>query len=374
MKNKVLKMIRTISFVVIALAIITVGTFDSTVDTSAAKLAGEDTVTGVKYVQYENMDYSEYWGTKAPEFTEVDASGVGYLFAGWYSKVTDENYDVIETDTDLATAKTNGTVVAKFVPARTMSVKCQNWAGTTAESDAVIRIISATDSKNFSTFGFVVTKIVGTTETLLADFQVDTVYRTFKYYDSVDDADPTSYAASDLFGTAAKYFTTCTVGTIPSAHHGTIICIKPYWKTLDGVTVYGLSKFAHVEDGYLGYVNVPVNLNVLTDNNGAAAGLLSVKSNDGLEFLGAEEGVEFGKVFDEMDFNVFNDGTIRCIGNTSDISDKNEMDVFVNLKFKRADVDKEAPIVNYTFTVGEEEFINSNEEDLTYKDVWNVVY
>lgn len=374
MKSEALKMIKKFMLSVVSLAIVAVGTLNTTIGTSAAEIVKTET-SGVIYVQYSNMDHNEYWGTKAPEYIGVDGNGIGYLFGGWYAKNGD-SYTPIETEDALNTASESGTVVAKFVPAQTMSVKCQNWAGTNKESNEVIvRVISATDSKNYRGFGFEVSKIVNGTESKFDPFNTETVYRTFNYYESAEDNEPDPYVPSDLFGKAAQYFTTCTVGKIPTNHHGTIICIKPYWKTLDGVTVYGLSKYAHVEDGYLGYVNVPVNLNVLTAGTGAAAGILSVKSDNNLTFIGAEKGIEVGKVFDEIGFNVLSDGTIKCVGNTSDASDKTGMDVYINLKFQRNET-TDAPTkgIFYTFTVGDEDFANSNEDDLTNEDVWNVIY
>lgn len=330
---------------------------------------------GVVYVQYKDLDYTQYFGEKAPKYTEVDENGVGYLFAGWYAK-SGNGYTPIETIEALEAAET---VVAKFVPAQTLSVKCQNWAGTNKDSDnVIIRVVSGTDSKNYSRFGFEVSRIDKTTgtETSFPEFNTTTVYKRFNYYESADDTEPETYVPSDLFGNSAKYFATCTVGKIPTSHHGTIICIRPYWDTLDNVRVYGMTKFAHVEDGYLHYVNVPVNLNVLI-NNSAAAGILSVKAPEGLEFLGAEKGVECGRAFEEMEVNVLSDGTIKCAGNTSNANDKTGMDIYINLKFKRAEDPKnDAPAKGefLTFTVGDEDFANSKPTKLSEDDVWNVIY
>ena len=378
MKIKKAKMLKAMTVLVVALTVITVGSFRIAINTSAAETVKSTSDApennGVIYVEYSNVTPADYWGKKAPEYTGVDSNGVGYFFGGWYTK-SGNTYAPVETEDGLI-----GTVVAKFVPAQTMSVKCQNWAGTTAESDnVIIRVISATDNINYSKFGFAVSKIVknedGTrTETIFKDYMTETVYKKFNYYDSATDTEPESYEPSQLFGTAATRFTTCTVGKIPTAHHGTIICIKPFWETLDGVRVDGLAKFAHVEDGYMGYVNVPVNLNMLTSVNGAAAGILDVKSDQNLTFIGAEKGVEYGRVFDEMEYNVLYDGTIRCVGNTIDVEDKTAMDIFINLKFLRKESDKNAPIVGYTFTVDEEEFANNAETDLQEQDVWNVIY
>lgn len=276
MKNRVLKSVRVITLSVAAVVMVVVGSLSAGVGANASKTMEETDV--VKYVEYSEDITSYLDNNKAPEYTGADA-GFGYLFGGWYDKNGD-TYTAIKDITDLENK--TGTVVAKFVPAQTLSVKCQNWAGTKeGAEDVIVRAISAVDSTNYSGYGF----------------KID-------------------------------------------------------------------------------YVNVPVNLNILSKNNKAAAGILSVKSDDNLKFVGAEKGVECGKVFDEMEFNVLSDGTIKCVGNTSDISEKEEMDIYINLKFQRKDTDSEAPIANefYTFTVGGEEFCDKNEKLLENDDVWNIIY
>ena len=376
MKNRVIKSARAIAISAATVAMVVLGILGTGVGANAAKTTEETDV--VKYVEYIG-DISSYLNNNtAPEYPTSEPIGFGYLFGGWYDKNGDV-YTAIKDTTDFANK--TGTVVAKFVPAQTLSVKCQNWAGTkSGDSDVIVRVISAADSTNYSNFGFIVSRIDETgNETVLTQepFTTTDVYSKFNYYKDAEATEPAAtFEPDDLFGKAAEHFTTCTVGKIPAAAHGTIICIKPFWVTLDGTTVYGLSKFAHVEDGYLNYVNVPVNLNILSKDNGAAAGRLNVKSDDGLTFIGAEEGIEFGKVFDEMEFNVLNDGTIRCIGDTSDLTDKNEMDVYVNLRFKRTDADSDQPIAQnfYTFTVNEEDFSSAAEKLFEGEDVWNIIY
>lgn len=390
MKKNLSKIMKTIALSVVAVAVVVVGSFGLPTGANASDTTVASTeASGVIYVQYsEDFDYASCLNNDvAPEYTGVDADGVGYFFGGWYAKNGNTYTAIRDTDgLNVAKADSNVVIVAKFVPAQTLSVKCQNWAGTNAESNAVIvRVISAVDSTNYSNYGFVVSRIDEKgVETSLGTYiseDSDDVYSKFNYYAKATDTTPTeTYVPSDLFGSAANHFTTCTVGKIPVGAHGTIICIKPFWKTLDGTTVYGLSKFAHVEDGYLGYVNVPVNLNILNANNGAAAGMLSVKSEEGLTFLSAE--TEDGKVFDEMEFHVTEDSDgntiIKCVGNTSVVSEeteKKEMDVYINLKFQREQTN-DAPEkgVFYKFSVTDEEFCDSQENFIEEDDVWNIMY
>ncbi len=378
MRNKFLQVMKTIAVSVLAVSIVAVGSIGLPNGAKAAEttIDSEDSTTGVQYVKYTNLDPGDYIGKSAPEYDAVDGDGVGYIFGGWYEK-KGNTYATIKNADELKAASE---VVAKFVPAQTLSVKCQNWAGTKADSDGVIvRVISAVDSTNYSGYGFEISRKGNNGWISLGTYiskDNNEVYSTFNYYKNADDTTPVAkYVPGDLFGKAAKHFTTCTVGKIPQGHHGTIICIKPFWKTLDGTTVYGLSKFAHVEDGYLNYINVPVNINTLNANNGAVAGRLNVKSTNGLESVG----VEYGKLFDEMETNTVTDSEgnviVRCVGNTSTISaeaEKNAMDIYVNLRFQGVD-DNATKVPHYTFNVTDEEFCDSA-ENISTDDVWNIKY
>lgn len=378
MKNKLLKSMKIIVSSVAAIAIVVTGSFISSVGAKASEVTETETTSKVQYLAYgPDFEYATYLdGDKAPEYQGEDADGFGYLFGGWYIKSGD-TYTAVTTTDELPNDKS--TVVAKFVPSQVLSVKCQNWAGTQLGSDKVlVRVISSVDSKHYSEYGFVVSKIVDGVETKLGTSVKNEYYTKFNYYQNSTDTVPTaSYEAKDLFGNAAEYFTSCTIGYIGDESHGEIICIKPYWKTLDGTTVYGLSKYAHVEDGYLGYVNVPVNLNILSKDNGAAVGLLSVKyDKDALEFLGVEDGVENGKVFDEMAVNKVRDGVIKCVGYTSDALDITDDDIYINLRFKKlTEQTNDAPERNtfYVFSVTDEDFCNNDERSIS-SDVWNIKY
>lgn len=381
MKSKFLQVMKAIALSVSAAAIITVGSISLPNGVKAAETTVDykDSTSGVQYVKYSNIDYDTYFGKCAPEYNAVDSDGVGYVFGGWYEK-NESTYTAIQNKEALNSAKESDAVVAKFVPAQTLSVKCQNWAGTNADSDEVIvRVISAVDSVNYQGYGFEISKIEGGKEKTLGTYESkdqNKVYSRFNYYKNAEDTKPAAtYEASDLFGKAAQYFTTCTIGKIPQNAHSTIICIKPFWKTLDGTTVYGLSRFAHVEDGYLNYVNVPVNINFLSENNGAVAGILNVRSSNGLAFVGAE----YGKLFEEMEFHQVTDSegniVVRCVGNASDVSkEKKTMDLYINLRFQGKPVDDASGPSHYIFTVTDEEFCDSTKNIIQNADVWNVKY
>lgn len=387
MKNKFLKVMKTIALTTLAVSIVVLGNVSMPNKVQATEVV-ETTTSGVQYVKYNNVEYYGecFQSKKAPEYNAVDADGVGYVFGGWFErKETDDKieYEPIEENTGFDDAKEQNAVVAKFVPAQVLSVKCQNWAGTDENSDkSIVRVISAVDSRNYSGYGFEFLRKsdngwieLGCYESKSDD---NRYYSTFNYYKEASDQKPSaSFKANDLFGKSASHFTTCTLGPVPDEAFGTIICIKPFWDTLDGTRVYGLTKYAHVEDGYLNYINVPVNINILNDENGAVAGMLNVKSENGLQLVD----VEYGRLFDEMDTNTVTDSegnvVVRCVGNTSTISqeaEKKEMDIYVNLRFQGTAVEEPTQVPHYTFTVTDEEFCDSNKNILQNDNVWNIKY
>lgn len=385
MKNKFLKVMKTIALTTLAVSIVVLGNVSMPNKVQATEVV-ETATTGVQYVKYNNAEYYEecFTSKKAPKYNAVDAEGVGYVFGGWFEK-KDNIYTSIQTYEALNSAKEKNAVVAKFVPAQVLSVKCQNWAGTDETSNAVVRVISAVDSPNYQNYGFEMMREPMGSETEWKSLVTynsnehdNRYYSTFNYYKKATDEQPfAKYKASDLFGEAASHFTTCTLGYIPPSAHGTIICIKPFWDTLDGTRVYGLAKYAHVEDGYLNYINVPVNVNILNAENGAVAGMLNVKSENGLQLID----VEYGTLFDEMDANTVTDSEgniiVRCVGNTSTISEsaeKKEMDIYVNLRFQGEAMEEPTQVPHYTFTVTDEEFCDSNKNILQNDDVWDVKY
>ena len=97
---------------------------------------------------------------------------------------------------------------------------------------------------------------------------------------------------------------------IPNTAFKTGIQITPYWTTLDGTKVSGVSRYARVEDGYLNIVNVPVRLYSVEE---AAAGYLEV-AYDGDKF--AYVGADTGNVFAEMETADDGSGRVRFQQNT----------------------------------------------------------
>ena len=366
MKSNVLKKTKKMAAFMTAAAL-ALGVFFA-VPTEAEAAGNVITEDEVKYVEYSNCTLG-----KAPTYTGVN-DNYGYLFGGWYTKDASGKWDPIYDDADKAAA-TRG-FYAKFVPAYVLSVRCQNYAGTTQDSGlTAMRIVSSVDSRNYKKVGFELTKITkngdGTYSSATigtnGDQETTETYYGLNVYTSTGDTSPARYSPQGIFGTASKYLTAWSVNRIPQAYFGTIICIRPYWVTPDGVTVYGLTKYAHVEDGYLEYINVPVNLN---NANAVAAGLLNVNFDNGkLQFVEAERGV----VFEEMATNGVQDkGIVKCVGNASDISgNKESNNIYVNLRFKVIGGFKTGNNA-FTFTVNGENFGTAAENIVKDYNVWNV--
>lgn len=337
-------------------------------ETKAAELSEgtyEDSTTGVRYVPYSNDEGCRLG--EAPIYSKANEN-YGYLFGGWFRKTSDEKYDPIDHADEKTTA--GDTVYAKFVPSYVLGVRCQNSQGTKADSESAnLRIVSSLDSRNYQKVGFELLKIIKKSDGSIESQEVmgsvggqetTTTYGKLRVYG--EGSKYRDYAAQDIFGDASKYLTTWKITGIPAAAFGAIIGIRPYWVTMDGTTVHGLTKYAHVEDGYMQYLNVPINLN---GAQGVAAGLLRVDYGTNLTFVDAE----YGQVFQEMNWKVDEaTGTITCIGNLEDMGANAKADnIFVNLRFQA-----KSGSVPTEFDVTGESFSDVDENLLDSYDVWKV--
>ncbi len=375
MKNQILTQIRQRIFVLMAVLVVIAGCMVYQAETKAA----EDIVTsedGVQYVKYSASDCE--LGT-APTYSGVD-EGCGYLFGGWFTKSGDTWVPIQDEE---AKDDAGSELYAKFVPSYVLSIKCQNLAGTTDAAESTsMRIISSVDSLQYEKVGFEFMRIrkndADGSFSEKVEFGGDTAqtnktYTSFNVYNNAEDTEPAAtYSAEDIFGAAAEYLTAWQVTNIKAKDFGSIICIKPYWVTLDGAKVYGLTRYAHVEDEYCTYLNVPVNLNHAKK---VAAGLLTVQYDSETFTL---QDAECGRVFDEMEWKDDGAGNVRFLGNVAEISDGNQAsdDILVNLRFKVKDnVTLEEGRNTFSFSVIEESFTDIDETALftsTDYNVWDV--
>ena len=312
-------------------------------------------------------DCATYLGKSAPEFafnadnmyTSVDKAEKvdavdekGYVFGGWY----DANEEPLLKDTQVT-----GEVFAKWVPASVMSIKAQNHSSVgEASEDASIRVITSVDSLYYQKVGFTIE--INNNGKPLEGAAEGTANAYTKLL-----ANKKEYSAKDIFGADSSHFVVWKLTDIPQKGFDDIIYVRPYWVTTDGVRVEGLGKYIHVEDGYKGYVSVPVNLNMLSKEE-VAAGVIEVSYPDGFTLV--EDKVEIGRVFDEMEFA--NKGnSVKFAANVADIAENAEAnDIFVNLRFTK---DGGAAHASNIFEILSTDFCD-NEENQKTINIWDILY
>lgn len=322
--------------------------------TNVDKVLAEDTNQNI---YAESFDISSYQGDRAPK--TIATGYEDWLFAGWYMDKSCTNM--------ITTKPVSGKAWAKFVPADVLSVKTQVSASTTAQTsenpDAVssIRVVSTVDTLNYSKVGFVIeigkSKYTYETTTVYSRIKAQDVNLKYEYIPS-------------QFNAMSQYFITATITDIPTAAFGVGIRVTPYWLTMDGTMVYGVGRYARVEDGYRNIVNVPVRL---CSDKAVSAGMLWIDHNEDIfTYMGYDSGVLFGEMAVK---EAVADGNkvIRTIGNSTTITDaKGDVTadgMYVNLRFQIKDFPSLEEGV-YLFSISEETFCNSQETfvDLNVSD------
>lgn len=327
--------------------------------------ATETTDPTTRTVVYEQKTAEQFEAWKT---NHVTPEKQGYFFGGWCE--TEGGKPLKETEIEAYSKD----VYAKFVPDYVLSVKAQADAGATAQNDGVdanVRILTSLDSLDYQYVGVKV---------LLANKNDTGVNETTKVYDKLminagTEKEATA-TASEVFGTASNYFGVWKISNIADKYDGKIIYVRPYWVTMDGTTVYGLAKYVHVEDAYLHYISVPINM---MSGEHAAAGLATINfDSSNLTF----KGVETGRVLkDEMEFNV-QDNQLKIVGNGNSVGDYIENEcIFANVRFEVKNPDALYTTSDKIMT--RNTFWNFNvtgaafcdwEEQTVEADVWDIQY
>ena len=142
-----------------------------------------------------------------------------------------------------------------------MNVKCQVTTGTDASTQEAVnlRLVTSVDSLNYSEIGFKIyyngTDNPSTATPITA--KVDTVFK--RIVASAESGVDYNYNPK-VISTDAEYFATVTLLDIAPKYFGIPFYIKPYCRTLDGQTIYGVSRYVKVSDSYKDIVNVPVKV------------------------------------------------------------------------------------------------------------------
>lgn len=193
--------------------------------------------TDIKYVYYE--DISEYRSTLS--YPEEE----GYVFAGWWTGITSEASDKAAGVSALSTDTKTGAAWAKYVPEDVLTVKAQVSKrvydvledGTVDASESVkLRLVtSVDDNTKYSEIGFKVK--VAQEKDLVAN-----IYESL----TVRETEGAKTVTPDVVfhAKASAEFATLVISGFSSVEriNETEVNVTPYWKTLDGTTVYGASR------------------------------------------------------------------------------------------------------------------------------------
>lgn len=261
-------------------------------------------------------EISTYAGKTRIAPKPTDTTYKNYLFAGWYED---------EACTTVCDA-TSGKAYAKFVSPQVLSAGCQitndvNKDSTTSD----LRMVSTVDGLKYQAVGFDI-KMGKWSYTSNSTTVYDKIVTTTTGLD---------YTANDptIFDAASTKFFTFKLLNIENKWFGEGISITPYWVTLDGTKVSGITRYARVEDGYSNIINVPVRL---YNDEAVAAGYLEVLIPDGCTYVGYDAGI-----FEEMEVAV-SGSTVKIVGNVADISnDKTADGLYANLRFSTSSAPKD---------------------------------
>ena len=235
-----------------------------------------------------------------------------YIFAGYYAEETCETP---------VKASTDAVVYKKFVPAEIMNVKAQVTKGTngdTAKTD--MRLVTTVDGLNYKEVGFDI-YFDGATNPI----NVKTT-KVYKKIFAAKDGNEFGYSPN-AFDLDSEYFTTVNLLNIAKKNYDKTFFVKPYWKTLDGTKVYGISRMARVSDSYNDIANIPVRIYSV---NVGASNQITI-TYDSADFV--YQGMDAGSVDAGVTVNEEN-GTITCATSKA-LTNVNDM--LVNLRFKVKD-------------------------------------
>ena len=323
-----------------------------------AESSTEEVVDTVGEIIYSSNYYSiqQYYPTKKAPVKE------NYVFGGWYQKVGDSYKALSEAEAGAIADGTNATTAyAKFVPAYVLSVKAQNAEGTTENmtEKTSVRVITSVDSKKYQKVGFEI--YLGNGTKLLTQ-RDGSALETSRVYKGIKIGTSTTKTATQIFGIAANHVAVWELTDIIRENHSKIICVRPYWVTMDGTTVRGLTKYVHIEDDYKNYISVPVNL--LTGED-VAAGMMSMTYDQTLTFVDFEE----GRLLPDMSCNPdASSKTIKMVGNAKNVDDAVKADgIYANIRFAKPSV-----TTNFDITVGQ--FCDWLEQSVTTLKAWDITY
>ncbi len=331
----------------------------------------------------ERTDIADFWSKESKKAPLKE----GFVFGGWFKEsaadvpeAEQEGRDYYEpfTEAELE-AELPQKAFAKFVPAKVLSVKAQNEDSLTAETKnnisrekpTYVRVMSSLDSKNYQKVGF----DIWLANRLELKTETDGPLETSKIYTGIMVGETTKYAA-DVFDSESKYLSVWQLGNInvPS-NVEKIIYVRPYWITTDGTKVEGLAKYVHMEDEYMNYVSVPINIL----DKGLAAQIAAGRVD--IAYTSAEAGkevaltyidVEAGRLVPEMEtLKVENENVIKIIGNAKTVDEYHTGEtLYANVRFQRPETND----ANVNFSTSMLDFCDWNKTPVMIDKTWDVTY
>lgn len=203
-----------------------------TSDVTANGTEYTNSTTDIKFQFYD--DISQYRGT-----TKTYPTKEGYVFAGWYTGVTEAASD--EEATPISGNATGGSAWAKFVPEEVLSVKAQvsrNITTLSTGETVKLRLVTAVDSLKYSEVGFKIRFNGSETENTYGSKDV---YKKIEVVDGYGRNWTTT--PSDEFHKSATWFATVKITGISEQYFTSYeFAVTPYWITEDGTTVTGVSR------------------------------------------------------------------------------------------------------------------------------------
>lgn len=304
-------------------------------------------------IVYDNSyKMTEYWNASGDKTAPVKN---GYVFGGWYEKTGDQIFEAVTVSSE--------TAYAKFVPDYVLSVRAQNEDGTSQEDGIKnsVRVISSVDTVDYQNVGF---DIWLANKTQLK--KEGGALITEKVFDAILVENEKVYA-KDVFGSTSQYFSVWRLDNIQDSNDSKIIYVRPYWITMDGTKVEGLAKYVHVEDEYLGYISVPINLSTGEEIAGGIVNLSYTSSSNSKawQFIGFET----GRLLTEMSENHATTGVVKIAGNASAVNELVNADgIYANIRLKNTD---NLDASDLTFEATYTNFSNWKQE--LVKTIWPII-
>ena len=328
-------------------------------------------------IDYDNENYeiAAYWEDR------IAPTKPGYVFGGWYTKNDTKYTPIREAEiVDKGVEAFEG-AYAKFVPAYVLSVKAQLQK--TTEDDATrgdstfLRVISAVDSTQYKNVGF---DVLFNKKTPFSDEEnkktvITTVYESLKN-------DEGEIFATEEFGSPATHFSVLKINSIKAKNYTKVIYVTPYWTTMDGTKVEGISKYVRVMDGYTShkYISIPVNL--LTGDAVAAGRVQMEYDYKTLRYIGYDAGVVLPKMEAHVDES---NGVIKFVGNAT-VGENNQYEevepesgIYANVWFQKksdAEISEAGATVpeRWEFFMSNLSFCDWNENWVTNVKAWDTRY